>query len=329
MKKLTGLILSAVFLTGILAGCAGTPAGNNTSTSENTTAISDTNTPEPAQSEETAFPFTYTDARGKDVTIEKKPERIASVTWMITENLFALETPPVAADTWTLLSEWASMKEYFQKYQVESLGESHTEINLEKLLEIKPDLILATTANEKIYEQLEKIAPVIVFDSGVLFADWQNSIREIAKVVGEETAAENFIDTTTVQVAEGREKIAQTGKTVGFLRVISKSFSAFGIGQLSMYYDTEKGLGLTVPQGWAEEGAELSLEGLSEINPDYLFVSGGEDQEYMDELSKNSVWNSLTAVKEGHVYPIDLSGLTGGPLATKYGVQTVLDALAE
>lgn len=329
MKRVLGLILLAVLTMCAFAGCAGTPAENNgTSTPENASVVSETNSPEPSAAGESKWPRIYTDVRGKEVTLEKKPERIAATTWMITENLLALEAPPVAADTQTELSKWASTKEYFQKYSIEDLGATN-EINLEKLAEMKPDLILATTANEKIFEQLEKIAPVIVFDSNTLFEDWQNSVKEIGKVVGAETQAESFINNTMKQVVQAREKVSSLDKTVGFVRVVKKGLYSLSVDQLSMYYNAEKGLGLTVPDHWAKETGSISLEAFSEINPDYIFISGSENQTYMEELNNNSVWSSLTAVKEDHVYPMDLSGLTGGPLATKYGVQTVLDALTK
>lgn len=327
MKRLMGLLLSAALITGLLAGCAGTHSRNNgTSTPENSSAVSDTSTPEPAKSEEAGFPRTYTDARGKEVTIEKKPERIAVTTWMVTEKLLAIDVPPVAADTIETMSVWASMKEYLEKYQVEDLG---TEVNIEKLLEVKPDLILATTANENIYDQLEAIAPVIVFDIDLMFGDWQVSTREVAKVVGEEAAAEDFISDLMAEITQAKGKILIDGKSVAFLRLWSKTIYSMGVATCAAYYDETNGLGLEIPQGWPEEIGGLSLEALTDINPDYIFISSSEDEAYLEELGKNSVWNSLTAVKEDHVYSIDLSGLSGGSLAAKYGIQIVLEALGE
>lgn len=328
MTKFIGLVLSVSLLMSMVSGCEAQSAKNNTGVPENSSEISETDTPEENEAEESEFPRTYIDARGKEVTLEKKPERIAVTTWMITENLLALETPPVAADTVDMMSSWAAMKDYFQNYRVEDLGATN-EINLEKLTELAPDLILATTANEKIYDQLEKIAPVIVFDSDTLFKDWQNAVSEIDKVIGVEEEAEQFINTMMEQVAYAREQVSDLGKTVGFVRGLSKGLYSLSVEQLSMYYDTDKGLGLTVPDNWAEETGTISLEAFSEINPDYIFISSSEGQKYFEELEKNSVWNSLTAVKENHVFSIDTSGLTGGPLATKYGVQTVLDALTK
>lgn len=276
---------------------------------------------------EKEWPRSYTDARGKEVTIAAKPERIAVTTWMVTENLMALDNPPAAADTVAMMSEWASMKTYFEKYPVESLSDGHTTINLEKLLEIQPDLILATTANAEIYEQLEQIAPLIVFDSAALFSNWQDSIREVAKVTGTEDAAEKFIDEAMVQLAQARKLVEDFDQTVAFVRVLNGGMMAFSVDQLAMYYDADKGIGLTVPDGWIEKTGTISLEAFSEMNPDYIFVSGAEDRTYMDQLSQDSVWQSLAAVKADHVFEFDLSGLTGGPLATRYGVETVIEAL--
>lgn len=273
------------------------------------------------------WPRTIVDARGQKVTISAKPKRVAVVTWMVTENLMALDTPPVAADSIAAMSEWASMKEYFQKYPVENLGDSHTSINLEKLLDLKPDLIVATTTNAEIYDKLEQIAPLFVFDSEALFSDWQGSIRAVAKVVGEEENAEKFLGRTMEQVAIARKKASEIEKTVGFVRVWNGGLSSFSVEQLAMYHDDQKGIGLAIPHGWPEKTGPLSIESISTINPDYIFISGAEDRAYLEQLEQSAVWKSLRAVKANQVFPIDLSGLTGGPLAVQYGVRTVIEAL--
>ncbi|WP_042161391.1 ABC transporter substrate-binding protein [Paenibacillus gorillae] len=278
-------------------------------------------------SELAMWPRTITDARGQELTISAKPKKVAVVTWMITENLMALDTPPIAADSVGAMAEWASMKDYFQKYSVDNLGDSQTSINLEQLLDLKPDLILATNANADIYDKLEQIAPLFVFDSGALFSDWQGSIRSVAKVVGEEEKAEKFIEQTMEQVALARQKASEIEKKVGFVRVWNGALSSFSVDQLAMYYDKEKGIGLTIPDGWPKETGALSIESITTIDPDYLFISGAEDQAYLEKLEQTAVWKSLRSVKANQVFAIDLSGLTGGPLAVQYGVRTVIDAL--
>jgi iron complex transport system substrate-binding protein len=162
-----------------------------------------------------------------------------------------------------------------------------------------------------------------------MFGDWQTSTREFAKVVGEEAAAESFIDDLMVQINQAKDQLSVDGKTVGFLRLWSNTIYSMGVPSCAAYYDINNGLGLEIPKDWPEAIGELPLEALTEINPDYIFIANAEDEAYMAELNKNSVWNSLTAVKEDHLYSIDISALSGGALAAKYGVQVVLDTLSE
>lgn len=327
MKKIISFAMITIMIMSMLVGCA--KSTNETSKNDNNTNVKEEETSasvQPTETSDTSFPITYTDARGKKVTIEKKPTRIAVSSWMITEKLLAMEKPPIASDTVEIMSTWESMKQYFEQYQIADLG---TEVNLEKLLEQKPDLILATTANEAIYDQLESIAPVVVFDVNVMFGDWQNSLREVSMVIGEEKAAEAFISSLMSQITQSKESIAMEGKSVAFLRLWSKTVYSMGISTCAAYYDNDNGLGLLAPEGWTDEIGELSLEALAEMNPEYIFISTSEDETYMQELSKNTVWNNLTAVKEGHVYTIDLSALSGGALAAQYGVQVVSESLTK
>jgi iron complex transport system substrate-binding protein len=86
-------------------------------------------------------------------------------------------------------------------------------------------------------------------------------------------------------------------------------------------------LGLNAPEQYpVETDNNLSLEGLVEMNPDYIFLSA-DSEVILQSYEDNSVWNSISAVKSGEVYSFDLSGLTGGPLSIKYGIQTVLETL--
>lgn len=47
----------------------------------------------------------------------------------------------------------------------------------------------------------------------------------------------------------------------------------------------------------------------------------------MNNLKQSNVWNAMNAVKEGNVYLMDNSAITGGPLAIDYALQNILSAL--
>ena len=333
MKKLIGLIVSTVFLIGLLAGCAKAPEETNnipapeSAAQETETNAEDTNT---GHAEETEWPRTYVDALGREVVIEQKPEKPVMIFFRNLEHLFVLEEPPVAGtEVVDVYNGWDVFKPYAETHEVIDLG-SMSAVNIEKLLEVNPDLIIVYSGTfEKIGDQLEKIAPTIAVDN--YGDDWQTPLIEYGKIFGKEDKAQAEIDKLKKQIQEGIEELADyNDKTFAFLRFDgSKGFIVY---VLDFVYSKEAGLGLSAPEGYIDQGrTTITLEGVTELNPDYLFIYNDAlndiDESYIEELKNNSVWNSLEAVKNNNVHLIDRSTYSGGPLSISYGVDAILDAL--
>lgn len=51
--------------------------------------------------------------------------------------------------------------------------------SIEKILSVEPDYILATEQHEKMYESLDKVAPVITLNTAEIYADWQYGLYGI------------------------------------------------------------------------------------------------------------------------------------------------------
>ncbi|MGV2719997.1 UNVERIFIED_CONTAM: hypothetical protein PO554_26395, partial [Klebsiella pneumoniae] len=96
--------------------------------------------PEKADQETGKWPRTYVDALGREIVLEKKPEKVALLFFRNFEHLFLLDEAPVAATDLDVLQEWESLAPYKDK-QIVDIG-SMTSPNLEKLLEVGPDLII-------------------------------------------------------------------------------------------------------------------------------------------------------------------------------------------
>ncbi|MFR1804949.1 MAG: ABC transporter substrate-binding protein, partial [Faecalispora jeddahensis] len=70
---------------------------------------------------------------------------------------------------------------------------------------------------------------------------------------------------------------------------------------------------------------------------DYIFLLGslgteanGYKQIYLSEETKaSSVWQSLNAVKDGHVYYLDAAVRAAGPLSIKLGVESIVESMTE
>ncbi|GED70893.1 hypothetical protein BRE01_45950 [Brevibacillus reuszeri] len=126
MQKMKGLLISMLLLAGILAGCNGTPAENKGTTTERAS------TPE-GNVEAPGWPRTFKDSLGKEIVIEKKPEKLAALWYFYPEILVALGEPPAASTEKEYLSSLSYLKGKLDS--AEELGDKVSP-SIEKILSI-------------------------------------------------------------------------------------------------------------------------------------------------------------------------------------------------
>jgi iron complex transport system substrate-binding protein len=321
MKKLMGLILTAVLITGLLAGCAGTPAGNGgTSTPESTPAASDTSTSDASNEATTRI---YTDKAGRKVEIPVNPQRIITIN--MTAEAIALGVKPIGA-----ADNWLEALDDLQKEGIESIG-AVASLNIEKILELEPDLIITPerVTNEETWEALSKIAPTVV---GPFFGDAFENLRTVGDLLGRSEDAEAWISDYEEKAAKTKESLSDViteGKTALVVQLSSQK--AIYIYPSSTWPTVHEVLGLVLPD--AEElreltaGADLSLEKLAEYDPDYIFVTGNPDEQYKEEILSGSVWKSLSASKNNQVYIIGNRLSSGDVLALDWALDEIVRAV--
>lgn len=286
------------------------------------------------QAKQQQWPRTYVDATGKEVVIAKQPQRVAVTHFGMMEYFFALETPPIASTLEErMLGSFETLKPYAKTATVKDIGEVTTP-NLELMTELEPDLIVAFSGTHNdVYEDLSHISTVAMINN-TEERTWAETLREYAKLIGKEQLAEDYITKLEALMAEAGEKLAaKKDKTVTFLRASGdgSTFYVLDDNDVSYAFDEKSGLGLKPPGQYKLEGDVVSLEGITVLDPDYIFLVDYLDN--MDttlaELNKSKVWQSLKAVKANHVYPLDVSISTKGPLAVEYTTKELLRVLAE
>lgn len=325
MEKMKGLCFSILLLAGILGGCHETPAVNKELSTKEEASTSTV----PVDAKD--WPRTIKDALGKEIVIEKKPEIIASLWYFYPEILVALGEPPAASTDKEYLSSLAYLNGKLDS--TEELGDKLSP-SIEKTLSIEPDFILATEHHEKLYESLEKIAPVITLKSQDIYEDWQYGLRTVAEIIGKEDKAEEVIEKMMQAITTGRQDLKTIeGETVAL--IVSwdgKTFNVLGEDNpvYTLAFDKERGLGLTPDTTFNGKSNQFSaFEGISTIHADHIFLIGDitKKETLMSELNQNNVWNNMNAVKKGNIYLMDTSAITGGPLAIEYALQNITDAL--
>ncbi len=252
--------------------------------------------------------ITVTDVRGT-VEIPANPQRIVDLSG--NSDILAILGYSVAGTANSDAYDYTRFPSYLEETLKGAtiLGYSMQDtMDIEAVMNVAPDLIIISTVQEKMYDQLTEIAPTVMIQLEAL--NWKEDIRSMAKVFGKEEVAEAWI-------AAYEEKAVMAGTNVKELYGEDTSYLSFlasggqfyifgGAGFGSALYED---MGLKVPAGMPEQ-SDISLpvvtyEGLAAIDSDYIFLLATEDDKA--QLKENAIWNNLPAVKAGHVVELGSS----------------------
>ncbi|WP_171056122.1 AraC family transcriptional regulator [Paenibacillus sinopodophylli] len=236
------------------------------------------------------------------------PSKIAAADYRILDTLYALGIKPYATTTYGGSTVLPYLEKEVQNESILPLGDK---INLEAAVETEPDLIIARHIEQNVYEQLSKVAPVLVFRGD---GDWREEILDIGSTIGKEAEAAAWLEQYDHKAADIKAKIAghvAPNETFLFVR-LQKDMQAAS-PNVHLAATLTKDLGLTYVaqlENQEESYTTLSLEVLPELNPDHLFMTVGkstvshdEDAEkLLAEMKQSAVWSSLKAVQQGNVH---------------------------
>ncbi|SFF39794.1 iron complex transport system substrate-binding protein [Paenibacillus algorifonticola] len=236
------------------------------------------------------------------------PDKIAAADYRILDTLYALGIKPYATTTYGGSTELPYLEKDVQSETILALGDK---INLEAAVETEPDLIIARHIEPEVYEQLSKVAPVLVFRGD---GDWREEMREIGSAVGKEAEAAAWLEQYDQKAAEIKEKIAEhVGPDETFLFVRLQKDVQAASPNVHLAATLSKDLGLTYVAQLAnqeESYSALSLEALPELNPDHIFMTVGKStvshdddaEKLLADMKESAVWSSLKAVQSDNVH---------------------------
>jgi iron complex transport system substrate-binding protein len=307
-KKLSG-IFSVIIATAVVAGCGAGQATTDTNANNKAqTAEAGAAQPDTKGTGEPVYPRTIKHTMG-EVTLEKKPERVASVDIMGTDYFLVLDFAPIVSEGFdSTKSKSPIFAKYAEGKTVKDLG---GKTNLETLLEMDPEVIVMTsTGKGSRFEEFNKMADSIVIDFSV---DAPTRLMKIAEVIGKEEKAKQVLadfDKLKNEAKAAADK--HKGETALFLVSNGKDFTVMHPKNFPIYYEE---VGLTPIAGLPEDGkigGRIGIEALSELAPDHIFIAENrrsakaEEPEGLIHIWKDHpVWKNLKAVKNNHVYTMD------------------------
>lgn len=334
--------LFAVLLLLVLAGCGQSGANGGASGGQQGAAVPGGTVPSGTAGQQTggdvtknSSPAAWTEKKVKHAmgtaTISKKPERVIYLFQSMNDVGVALGVKPVGAVESTDQKPW--FKYLGDMGGVQNLG-NEGQPNLEAIIALKPDLILATkTRHEKIVPQLEEIAPTVV--TGDL-ADWKDNLRLAGEAMGKEKEAEAILKQWNDRVAEFKRKMGAKldTTTVSVIRVQRDNSVKIYLQGFPGLVMRELGLGVPKAQQVTFSGSGLDItskEHIPQFDADYIFdittaLPGQENvPKLQEEWTSHPLWKQLNGVKNGnliHADPITWN-FGAGPIAAKAMLEDV------
>ena len=180
-------------------------------------------------------------------------------------------------------------------------------MDIEAILSLEPDLIIMAPRQEKIYDQLKEIAPVVMLEDQS--NDWEAKLEDIAELFGQEDEAEKWLDNYYDKAKKLGDEIKSTNGDKTYLTVLSSSgqfmvFTEGGIGTI-LKEDMKLPQPTNMPKQDSITLPTVTMEGLTEIDADQIIVIATESDKA--DLEKSSVWKEMRAVKEGNVTILNAS----------------------
>jgi len=316
------LILAALLLAAAaFAGCTGT-AGEKSITAQVTTPLT-AGTPPAAPATETPAAagsgITITQTTGKQVTLEKRPERIIVTNSDAAEMLIALG----AADTIVGITESTKNVSHVigRIPRAESIGDWQTP-NVERMLALKPDVVISYASSKpKNLDQILAANITIIYLDCYRLPKLAQDARAVGTLTGNEERAEVYaqmVENLTARVMRTVAAVPRDQLPDVYFEGYS-DYTAAGTGSGSDELLIMAGGKNAVATFSTASSPKVSAEWVVSTNPDYVMkvISAKETRPYADvaaALKKRTGWETMKAVQQGRVFLFS-SGIEYGPKA--------------
>ena len=268
-----------------------------------------------------AFPVTV-----GDVTLDKRPEKIVSLSPSATEMLFSIGAGPqvIAADDNSNYPPEAPKTDL-----------SGFQPNAEAIAAKNPDLVVISDDRNKIVDQLGKLKiPVYLTPAATTLDDTYRQITDLGTLTGHPDEAADVTQRMRDDIAKLVKDLPQRSAKLTYYHelgpelysVTSKTF----IGSLYAMAGLENIADPADADGRNGGYPQLSQEVIVKADPDFIFLADTKCcKQGPDTVKARSGWSGLTAVKNNQVVALD------DDIASRWGprvvdmLRAIVDAVAK
>jgi len=295
-KTLILTLLLALAITGCAPASTPTEAPAPVATEISATEASATEAPAATDG------LTFTDDMGREITLAGTPERIVSLAPSNTEILFAVGAGAqvVGRDEFSDYPEEAKA--------LPSIGGSFGEYNVEAIVALNPDLVLAAEINTpELVKQLEDLGLTVYYLSNPLtLEEMYTKLETVAELTGHDVS--ELVSSLQARVAAVDEKIAPlSARPNAFYEIDASDPSkpyTYGPGTFGDLLITRAG-GTNIGSVSTDAYPQLSLEQIVVENPSIIILGDSMWGVTPESVLERAGWESIEAVKSEQIFPID------------------------
>lgn len=256
-------------------------------------------------------------------SFETTPKNVVALDWALTETVLSLDVK---------LQGVADVKGYQQWVVEPALNQIVTDVgsrrepNIELLSELKPDVILISNHMAAAYQQLNKIAPVLVFTVYNEHKQPLQSAESITRALGvlfdKQQRAEQVISETQQILRANGDRVKalnSSTKSLLFARFINdKTLRIHSQGSLADA--TIKAMGLE--NDWQEQTnlwgfTTAGVEKLAEHQQSNVMIFGPLKPEERQALQNSPLWQAMAFTRSDSVYELPAIWTFGGLIAAQ------------
>ena len=239
------------------------------------------------------------DEIGRQVSVSPQPQLIISLAPSITEMLFALEMGERVVGVTSYCDFPAAAK------TKEKVGDT-LKPNLERLVALKPDLVLISTASqlEKITQQLDQLGIPVFVTNPKSVAGVLTSIRKLGELTGAEQQAEKLTAEMQARIATvQRQTAAQTVPRVLYILQLSPLITA---GKNTFINDliTQAG-GRSISGEEVADYPQFSRETALARAPEVIIVPESHGTELVNVEAVKQAFATTPAVKNNRIVGVN------------------------
>ncbi|MFW5790918.1 MAG: ABC transporter substrate-binding protein [Bacillota bacterium] len=231
------------------------------------------------------------DDQGNEIDITDV-ETVISLNPAITESLYMIDQFDnlVGVATSERSANWPE--------EVDELNNVGTirNINIEKIVDIDPDLILGAAMSEEGLDKAEELGYKTAFVSPDNVDDILNNMLIYGEILGDLESAEKEVDRLETKIEEATEKSPEKDRKTAAIFSTVDPPKVFGQDSVADQVVNFAGLENAFPHD-NDSSLTISFEELLVEDPDYIILVMADKE----DIESDSNWQELTAVREGNI----------------------------